>query len=378
MRAWAAIAAVGVLWGCASGSAIEVEKPAELVEFTPERAVTMLWSFNVGQGAGQDYLQLGPRLDGDVLYMTDRAGQVSAIRAAGGGRVWQVELDVPVGAAPGVGEGLVLIGTEKGELIALDQNTGAHRWRAALSTEVLAPPTAHGGSVVVQTGDGKLFALAATDGKRQWVFERTEPALSLRGTSSPRIFGQFVIAGFASGKIAALDLRDGRLLWELPIAQPRGRNEIERLVDVDAPVLVVGDALYAASYQGKIVAVDLRSGRINWSREVSVFNAMDADLDYLYLTDDQGMVMALDQRGGTSVWRQEKLRGRRLSAPTVVGGYVAVSDFEGYVHWLARDDGRFVTRFRASGDAVRAPGVARAGVLFVGDQNGELLALAVR
>jgi outer membrane protein assembly factor BamB len=210
------------------------------------------------------------------------------------------------------------------------------------------------------------------------VFERTEPPLSLRGTSRPVMLGEHVLSGFASGKIVALDLRDGRLLWELPVATPRGRNEIERLVDVDAPVLVVRDALYAASYQGKIVAVDLRSGRINWSRDASVFNAMTADDRNLYLADDKSIVMAVDQGSGAIVWRQDKLRGRGVSAPTIVDGFVAVGDFEGYVHWLSPEDGRFVARFRASPDAVRAPGVASRGALVVGDQGSAVTALVVR
>jgi outer membrane protein assembly factor BamB len=310
--------------------------------------------------------------------MVDRRGNVEAFDATSGRRLWEVGLDAQVSAPVGVGEGLVLVATQKGELIALDKNDGARRWRAALSTEVLAPAVVGLGTIVAQTGDGKLFALNALDGKRRWVFERTEPPLSLRGTSRPLILGEYVLSGFASGKIVALDLRDGRLLWELPVATPRGRNEIERLVDVDAPVLVVRDALYAASYQGKIVAVDLRSGRINWSRDASVFDAMAADPRNLYVTDDKGIILAVDQLTGAIVWRQDKLRGRRVSGPTTVDGYVAVGDFEGYVHWLSPEDGHFVARFRASPDPVQAPGVTSRNTLIVGDQGSAVTALVLR
>lgn len=378
MKDLPAIAVAALLAGCASTSGVEVEKPAELPEFTPQRTAQLLWRHDVGRGVEKHFLQLGPQIDGDVIYMVDRRGDVEALEAATGRRIWEVRLDVLVSAPVGVGDGLVLVATQKGELIALDSATGARRWQAALSSEALAPAVARLGTVVVQTGDGKLFALNAADGKRRWVFERTEPPLSLRGTSRPVILGEHVLSGFASGKIVALDLRDGRLLWELPVATPRGRNEIERLVDVDAPVLVVREALYAASYQGKIVAVDLRSGRINWSRDASVFNAMAADDRNLYVTDEKSIVMALDQASGAIVWRQDRLRNRRVSAPTLVDGYVAVGDFEGYVHWLAPDDGRFVARFRASPDALRAPGVTSHGTLIVGDQGSAVTALVVR
>ena len=213
-------------------------------------------------------------------------------------------------------------------------------------------------------------------GERLWSFERSEPALSLRGTSAPVTIAGVVLTGFASGKLAAIGLKDGRLLWEIPIAQPRGRSEIERLVDVDSAPLVVGKLLFAAAFQGKIVAVHLENGRILWSRDLSTYNELDADATQLYLTDEKGEVLALDLNTGATVWKQDKLRARFPSGPTVVGAQLAVGDFEGYVHWLARDDGRFIARHRASG-AVRAKPAADKGRLYVSTQTGSLSALQV-
>jgi len=228
---------------------------------------------------------------------------------------------------------------------------------------------------VVQTADGKLTGLSAADGKRLWVYERTEPALSLHGTAAPVIVGDIVLAGFASGKIVGLQIHDGKLLWEMPVAQPHGRNEIERLVDVDASPIVVGKVIFAASYQGKIIAVDFQTGRVLWSRDVSTYTGMDADTRNVYLTDDQGEVLAFDQRTGASVWRQEHLRARQLSAPRYFDGLVAVGDFEGYVHWLSADDGHFVARYRASHSPIRAQPLAGHDMIYVCSLSDTLDAL---
>src|SRR5581483_5087713 len=181
----------------------------------------------------------------------------------------------------------------------------------------------------------------------------------------PVVFADIVLTGFASGRLVALQLNDGRLLWELPVSQPRGRNEIERLVDVDAPPLVRGETLYAVSYHGKLIAVNMRNGTILWSRDVSSHTGLAADTGYVYLTDEIGQVLAFDQRTGASVWKQEKLRGRELNAPVVDGDYVVVGDYDGYVHWLARDDGRIQARYRVARGAIRAPGVLAPGVVYV-------------
>ncbi|MBI3545811.1 MAG: PQQ-binding-like beta-propeller repeat protein, partial [Gammaproteobacteria bacterium] len=170
-------------------------------------------------------------------------------------------------------------------------------------------------------------------------------------------------------------IRDGKLLWEMPVAQPHGRSEIERLVDVDASPLIVEHVLYAASYQGKIIAVDIQTGRILWSRDVSTFSGMDADTRNIYLTNDHGVVMAFDQQTGASVWRQEQLRARKLNAPRYLNGLVAVGDFEGYVHWLSADDGHFVARYRVSHSAIRSQALVDRDLLYVSSQSGTLEAL---
>jgi outer membrane protein assembly factor BamB len=165
------------------------------------------------------------------------------------------------------------------------------------------------------------------------------------------------------------------MLWEIPVAESHGRSEIERIVDVDVQGVVVGKVLYAAAYQGKLVAFNLESGRIVWSREISTYSGMDVDAGAIYLTDEKGNVMALDLNTGASLWQQESLHGRGLTAPSITGKYLAVADFEGYVHWLARDDGRFVARYRQSRSAILARPLADGDTLYVSSQNGGLSAL---
>jgi outer membrane protein assembly factor BamB len=362
------------LAGCASSS-VEREPPAALVDFTPAGSVRELWSDQIGSGDSKLGLRLSPELDGKVLYACDTRGDVSAFRTSDGKRLWETDLDLPVSGGIGIGSGLVVVGTSKGDVVALDESAGKQLWRSSVSSEVLAPAAIGAGVVAVQTVDGKITGLSTVDGTRDWIYERTEPPLSLRGTSTPRILGDQVVAGFASGKIAAVNLQDGRLAWELTVAQPHGRNEVERLVDVDAPMLAFGDALFAVSYQGKLIAIDLRGGRIAWSRDVSSYSGMDADQTQLYITDEDGNVLAFDLRTGASVWKQGKLHGRMLSAPTVVDRYVVVGDFEGYVHWLSRDDGHMVARYRVGSKAIRAQAISADHVLYVANSDGSLAAL---
>ena len=364
------------LAACASGSAIPREPPAKLSKFTAEASVKKLWQVRVGRGLGKDFTKLVPFVAGDVIYSTDVRGRVRAWTRKDGHKLWTVKLNMPVTGGVGGDDRLVVVGTKKGQVVALDAADGAPAWRVDISTAILAPPAVGMGVVVVQSVDGRLFGLAAQDGARLWVYDRmTSPPLTLRGTSAPLIVQDIVLTGFASGKVVALDLKEGRTLWEFPVALPHGRNEIERLVDVDASPVVANGLLFAASYQGKIIAVDTRTGKNMWTRDVSTYTGMDADQANIYLTDEHGNIVAFDQRSGASVWRQDKLHGRRLNTPSFVNGYIAVGDFKGYVHWLAPDDGRFVARYQIGGAAIRAKSLADRGTLYVINQDGALAAL---
>ena len=373
-----------LLTGCSwiRGGDSNLEPPEELAEFTPAAKVTELWSVKAGKGPGKQYLILSPALDNKVIYVSDKNGRVSAFNAQNGKRIWRIDLAQPVTAATGYGEDLLLLGTRKGQVIALQKQDGKQRWTATVSSEILAPPVAQAGIVVVQPVDGKIFGLSAKDGKSLWMQERAIPALTLRGTGTPLIVNNAVLAGFANGKLVALNLNDGRLRWETTVAEPRGRNEIERLVDVDAPPLVYGNVVYAAAYQGKVVAVNIDSGRIIWARDTSTYSAMDRDDANLYLSDEQGNIFALDLRTGASAWEQKKLFGRTPSSPAALANYVAVGDFAGYVHWLSKQDGAFVARYKVGGDPIKAKPVAASqsgeNIFYVLNQDGDLAALRIQ
>jgi len=363
-----------LLAGCGGGRIVR-EEPAKLQDFTAEKQVKKVWTADIGSSAVKKPVVLSPYLDGNVIYTSDPKGRVRAFAADSGRHLWRVNVKKPVTGATAVGDGLVVVATKDGEVIALDKTDGHRLWTSRVSSEALAPAAIHDGVVVVQSVDGKLTGLSAKDGKRLWVYERLEPALSLYGTSTPVTTQNIVLTGFASGKIVAIQIRDGKSLWEMPVAQPHGRNEVERLVDVDVSPVVAGKLLFAASYQGKIIAVDMQTGRILWSRDVSTYTGMDVDANNVYLTDAAGEVIAYDQHTGASVWKQEHLRARQLNAPRYMNGLVAVGDFEGYVHWLSSDDGHFVARYRVSHSPIRSQALAGQGMFYVCTQSGKLAAL---
>lgn len=368
------VVALALLSGCSwFGDKDNAEPPAELSAFDEQVKLKRIWSRDTGSGTDEQFVQLVPFVAGERVFVADRSGAVRAYTLDKGEQLWHAKTRVAISAGPGGGDGLMVVGSSDADLIALDAETGEERWRTAVSSEVLSVPLIYRGIVVVQTVDGYLAGLDASSGERLWVQGRTVPVLTLRGTSTALVEGGAVIAGFANGKITALDIKSGAPLWEAVVAVPSGRSELQRMVDVDANPVVRDGVLYVVSFQGQMAAVGLQNGRLLWNRDMSAYAGIAVDAGQVYVTDENSEVWALDRDTGASLWKQSALRRRALTGPTVAGGYVAVGDFAGYVHLLARLDGSIVGRVKVDSKGILAPPVALGDRLLVLGAGGKLV-----
>jgi outer membrane protein assembly factor BamB len=361
------------LSGCSwFGDKDNAEPPAELQSFDAQVRLKKLWGHDTGDGTDEQLVKLVPTVQDERVYVADRGGAVRAYTLDKGKQVWSVKTDSALSAGPGVGGGLVVVGSSNADLIALDAQSGEQRWKTSVSSEVLAVPQIYRDVVVVQTVDGNLAGLDAETGEQRWIQGRSVPVLTLRGTSTPLIEGNAIIAGFANGKIVALDALSGRPLWEAVVAVPSGRSELQRMVDVDASAVIRDGVLYVTSFQGQMAAVGLRDGRLLWNRDMSAYAGIAVDSQQVYVSDEESDVWALDRGSGASLWKQDDLRRRSLTGPAIVGDYVAVGDFEGYVHLLSRLDGSIVGRAKIDRAGVTATPVALGERLLVLGAGGKL------
>ncbi len=332
-----------ILTGCSS-SPSPVLPPVPLPVFTPTVNITTDWRSHIGRGARYFYLRYKPVFAGETGYVADYKGGVYAFDINSGDQLWHRDLNLKLTSGLSIQEGRLLLGSNLGDVIALNPDDGSELWRSKVSSEVLTPPLSAQGYVIVRSIDGRLYALDAATGKRRWVFERGVPLLTLRGNSAPLIINDMVLLGSDSGKLTALTLKDGIELWETAIAVPAGRTELERIIDIDVDLLVIDDLVYAVTYQGRLAAIQLDNGRIRWVQDMSSYAGMTADAYRIYITDAQSQVLALNRMSGAILWRQEKLLRRGLTGPALFGDNVVVADYDGYVHWLDREDGHIVAR----------------------------------
>jgi len=222
--------------------------------------------------------------------------------------------------------------------------------------------------------DDKLVARDFETGESRGIYETTQPALTLRGSTKPVITSDAVIAGFSNGTRVAVSPEDGVHIWEERVAVPEGDYDIDRVIDVDGDLLLDGGRILAASYQGNLMAFEVTTGRIVWGMEASSYHGMAQGFGNLYYCDDSSHIFAIRDNSEDIGWDNSDLLHRQITAPTTVGNYIAIADYEGYVHLISQIDGRLVGRVQADNDGVRANLLANSGRLYVYGNSGRLTA----
>lgn len=351
--------------------------PVELQDIVETVELDKAWSTSVGDGQGNGLYKINPLLDGDIIYAASSDGEVVALNADRGKELWDVELEMAISGGVGKYRDSLFLGGADGWVIRLSAEDGREIWRAPVSGEVLSAPQSDGTVVVAQTYDGKLMGFSYETGEELWTHVSDVPVLTLRGTSTPMIMSGFAIAGFAEGKVIAVDLQNGEVAWEARVAIPQGRSEIERIVDIDGSMATQAGEIYVASYQGRVVALDSRQGRKLWQRNVSSFSGVSVGFGNVYVADEDGTVSAFLRNGQGIRWQNIDLGYRGLSRPTPVSSYVAVADFEGYVHLLSQVDGQIVGRDQPDSDGARADMISKGNRLYVYGNSGDLIAYDV-
>ncbi len=353
-------------------------------QFEPDE----IWSARVGDGVDDFYTRLRPAVAYGKVFAASRFGDVEAFDAASGESLWQVDvspreagwlwdsrLDAQVSGGLSAQYGKIYLGTERGLVIALDAETGQQLWQAEIGAEVLAPPSVEDGAVVVTTGAGTVVALDAESGNPKWRQQLEVPQLTLRGTSSVAIVGGGVVVGKPTGKVAVLALANGNEIWQQDAAPARTGSELERLVDVDADPQLLADKLYVVAYNGFLQAMELRSGRVLWSREFSSYRGFTLTGSSIFLTDYRGFVHALNRDNGEERWSSGMLENRGVTEAVALGDYLVVGDGEGYLYFFAAGSGELAAMLDIGNDGFYSAPVVVEDTLYIQARDGLVTAI---
>lgn len=362
MRLLMAWAAAALLAACTTGS--PKPKPAELSTITPTVSVRQVWSLKL---PAIDYPAL-VQVHGASVVIGAGDGTVVGIDAASGRELWRASVGAPLSAGVGSDGQTLAVVTRTNELVALQQ--GRVLWRQRLPAQAFSPPLVAGARVFLLTADRAVTAFDGQSGQRLWTQQRPggDP-LVLRQAGVMLPVGDTLLVGLG-GRLSGLNPGNGSVRWDVPVATPRGINEIERLVDLVGPAARQGQVVCARAFQAAVACVDAQRGVLQWSRQADGDVGLAADEQLLYGVEADGQVQAWRLASGERAWNYDRLRFRELTAPLVIGRSVAVGDLQGFVHLLSREDGAPLGRISTDGSAVAATPVLVGQTLVVLTRSG--------
>jgi outer membrane protein assembly factor BamB len=162
--------------------------------------------------------------------------------------------------------------------------------------------------------------------------------------------------------------------WEVPVATPRGTNEVERLSDLVGPAARVGSVYCIRAFQNGIGCVDAERVTALWSINASGGQSVGADTDYVYAADGSDRLTARRRANGESVWLSDKFQNRKLSGMTAIGKVLVFGDLEGWVHFLDRNTGTTLLRLPTDGSQIVGTPMVSGTTLAVTTVDGSVYA----
>jgi outer membrane protein assembly factor BamB len=350
------------LWlsGCSLSKAPE---PAPLAANVPLIGVKQVWAHRMGAapaGAGLTAL-------GQTVWVAAADGTVAALDAASGQALWRSSAGAPLSSSVGTDGKFAAVLTKTNEIVMFE--AGRLLWRARLPAQGLTTPFVGGSRVFVALADQSVHAFDAANGKKLWSQQRPNEPLVLSKPGLLIAVGDTLLAGLG-GRLVGMNPGNGSVRWEVPIASPRGTNDVERLVDLVGPAKRAGDVVCARAFQAAIACVQAANGTLLWSKPANGSEGLHGDETRLFGTESNGKIFAWRTSDGQEAWQSDRLRYRTLSAPFVVGRSVVVGDSNGNLHLLSREDGSPLNRLTTDGSAIVGRPVLAADSLVVLTQSG--------
>lgn len=364
-RAFFAIVSAAALVSCSSGGG--KAKPAELPVVTPRLHATQAWKLPVGATTSA----LMPAVVGDLVAVASASGQLLMVRVGDGSVQSRVDVGAKLQAGVGFDGHMAAVVTERNELVAAVGNQVV--WRNKLAASAYTTPLVAGQRVFVMTSDRTVQAFDGNTGIRLWQQTRTGEALVLRQPGVLTAFGDTLLAGIG-GRLVAFNPSSGSIRWEVAAANPRGGNDVERLVDLVHPVSRIGSQVCARAFQAAVACLDASRGVLSWRQNSDGQTGVSGDESLLFGTDAAGRIQAWKRANGEVAWTQDALKFRGLTAPLWLGQSVVVGDAQGLLHFVSRDDGSVMARIPTDGSPLVGAPVLAGDTLIAQTRSGNLFA----
>ncbi|VAW17924.1 hypothetical protein MNBD_ALPHA09-400 [hydrothermal vent metagenome] len=354
-------------------------------------SLSRIWSASAGAGSsGDGKLTAPPIVVAGRVYVLDAGAAVSAHSAASGKRIWRVNL-TPEGenSEEGYGGGLaadfgrIVVATGFGEVYGLDPSNGAKLWQRKFGLPIRSAPTASNGRVYIVTVNNEVHALDIETGEVVWDFRRYSESAGVLANTSPAVAGNTVVVPYKSGELLAFDASTGKPKWGDALTRTGRFSSVGAINDIAGRPAISGGAVYAVSHSGRLAAIDLKSGRRLWAKNVASTQTPWVAGNTVFVVSTGAEVVALNAKDGKVVWvRKLPLWGDPedkedrivYSGPVLAGGRLLIVSSTGSLIALQPQTGA-IAKQTSAGDSFYIPPVIAGGSVYLLSDSAKLIAM---
>ncbi len=320
-----------------------------------------------------------PVLRGDRLYVgSSQDSALLVLDATNGALLSRLPAGAPVQAAAVLGEELIWFSDTAGYTWCYRLKDGAQVWSHYSGAPLLSSPLVADGRVYLTNVDDVDYALDAWTGALVWRHaQQLDPGrgveLELFGAPSPTRAGDLLLSGHSDGTLVALNLSDGELAWQRRVGEGR-------YPDLIAPALGVDDGILVAGYTAPLLALDLESHAVRWRLdEVGAAERMLRDGDEVFVSGVDGKLRAVNLRTGELRWTWDSKTGGSLSEPVLTEAGLLVGAAVGGLSLVDRATGQTTWTLELGHDldGVSAPPAVSGDEAWVLTNAGNLVHLVV-
>ena len=357
---------LGLLTACGSSPRPE---PPPIGEFKVQQNIKQLWALKFPSA---DQLNQGLVVVNERIALSASSGAVAVVNALDGKVLWQHTLGTPLLSGAGFdGERLAVI-TANNQLVVLQ--AGKVVWRKRLIAQSYTNPLIAGARVFVLLADRSVAAFDLENGQPLWTQQRAGEPLVLKQNGVLIPFQNSLLAGMG-GHLVSLNPDNGQVIWDVAIANPRGINDLERLVDLVASPSRIRNSVCVRAFQAQIGCVDASRGALIWNKASVGTKGLDGDAEVLMSSESNGVVRAWLRSTGERVWDTDRLKYRDLTAPLWTPKGIVVGDEGGWIYVLSGKDGSLLNRLQTSAAGfASAPTPLGNGGFVMLSRNGQLTA----
>ena len=338
---WAFLVFLGiVLTACGASK----PKPAQIPPIKADKPIQALWQFKLGSDVS--FVQSLQTVQERMVITSDN-GKIAVVDVRNGQAVWRHELKTALNTGAGFDGQHVAVVTLNNELVLLQD--GKVLWRNRLTSQSYTHPLVAGERVFMMMADRSVLAFDLATGVRLWLQQRPGEPLVLKQNGVLMAFQNTLLVGLG-GRLTAINPDNGQFKWDVPIANPRGINDLERLVDLVAKPTRVANSVCVRAFQSQVGCVDALRGSVLWTRSSVGSQGVDGDAKTLIGTESNGMVQAWSRMTGDRLWDSDRLKYRELTGPLFTSKGVVIGDSGGWLYLLSSADGSLINRVQTSSD----------------------------